>query len=49
MSPSFKKSPKVGGYRGLIETISAISLSILWLLVADDAAIAEEGGKLVDG
>jgi hypothetical protein len=23
-SPSFKKSPKIGGLRGLIETISAI-------------------------
>ena len=25
MSPSFTKSPKIGGYRGLIETISAVS------------------------
>ena len=25
VSPSFKKSPKVGGYRGLIESISAVS------------------------
>jgi len=49
LSPSFISSPKVGRYRGLIKSISAISLSILWLLVADDAAIAEEGGKLVDG
>jgi len=23
VSPSFKKSPKIGGYRGLINTISA--------------------------
>ena len=26
MSPSFKKSPKIGGYRGLIKTISAFSI-----------------------
>ncbi len=26
VSPRFKKSPKIGGYRGLIETISAVSL-----------------------
>jgi len=25
VSPSFKKSPKTGGYRGLINTISAFS------------------------
>ena len=25
VSPSFKKSPKIGGYRGLTETISAVS------------------------
>jgi hypothetical protein len=25
VSPSCKKSPKIGGYRGLIETISAVS------------------------
>jgi hypothetical protein len=25
VSPSFKKSPKIGGYRGLSETISAVS------------------------
>jgi hypothetical protein len=25
VSPSFKKSPKIGGYRGLIESISAVS------------------------
>jgi hypothetical protein len=25
VSPSFKKSPKLGGYRGLIETISTVS------------------------
>jgi hypothetical protein len=24
--PSFKKSPKIGGYRGFIEIISAVSL-----------------------
>jgi hypothetical protein len=28
VSPSFKKSPKIGGYRRLIETISAISLNM---------------------
>ena len=27
VSPSFKKSPKIGGYRGLIETIAAVSIS----------------------
>jgi len=26
VSPSFKKSPKIWGIRGLIETISAVSL-----------------------
>jgi hypothetical protein len=26
VSPSFKKSPKIGGYRGLIKTISAFLL-----------------------
>jgi hypothetical protein len=26
VSPSFKKYPKTGGYRGLIKTISAVSL-----------------------
>ena len=26
VSPRFKKSPKIGGYRGLIETISAVSI-----------------------
>jgi hypothetical protein len=25
VSPSFKKSPKIGGYRGLIESIPAVS------------------------
>jgi hypothetical protein len=25
--PAFKKSPKIGGYRGLIENISAVSYS----------------------
>jgi len=30
VSPSFKKSPKIGGYRGLIETINVIA-SIDWL------------------
>jgi hypothetical protein len=25
VSPRFKKSPKIGGYRGLIESISAVS------------------------
>jgi len=25
VSPSFNKSPKIGGYRGLIETISVVS------------------------
>jgi len=25
--PALKKSPKIGGYRGLIETISAVSYS----------------------
>jgi hypothetical protein len=29
VSTSFKKSPKIGGYRGLIKTISAVSLSNL--------------------
>jgi hypothetical protein len=24
--PALKKSPKIGGYRGLIETISAVSV-----------------------
>ena len=27
VSPSFKKSPKIGGYRGLIDSISAVSIS----------------------
>jgi len=27
VSPSYKKSPKIGGYRGLIETVLAVSLS----------------------
>ena len=26
MSPRFKKPPKIGGYRGLIESISVVSL-----------------------
>ena len=26
VSPSFKKSPKTGGYRGFIETISVFSI-----------------------
>jgi hypothetical protein len=26
VSPSFKKSPNLGGYRGLIDSISAVSL-----------------------
>jgi len=26
VSPSFKKSPNTGGYRGFIETISAVSI-----------------------
>jgi hypothetical protein len=25
VSPSFKKSPKIGGFRGLIESISTVS------------------------
>ena len=28
VSPSSKKSPKIGGYRGLIESISAISIKL---------------------
>ena len=28
VSPSFKKSPKIGGYRGLIESISAVSFRV---------------------
>ena len=28
VSPSFKISPKTGGYRGLIETILAVSLNM---------------------
>jgi len=28
VSPSYKKSPKIGGYRGLIATIFAISSGI---------------------
>jgi hypothetical protein len=28
VSPSFNKSPKTGGIRGLVETISAVSLYI---------------------
>ena len=28
VSPSFKISPKIGGYRGLTETISAVSINI---------------------
>jgi hypothetical protein len=27
LSPSFKKSPKIGGYRGLIKTISIVIAS----------------------
>ncbi len=29
MSPRFNKSPKIGGYRGLIESVSAISIKVL--------------------
>ena len=28
VSPSYKKSPKIGGYRGFLETISAVSKNI---------------------
>ncbi len=28
VSPSFKKSPKIGGFRGLIKTSSAVSLQL---------------------
>jgi hypothetical protein len=27
-APQIQKSPKIGGYRGLIESISAVSISI---------------------
>ena len=29
VSPNLKKSPKIGGYRGLIETIQAISVNTI--------------------
>jgi len=32
VSPSFKKSPNLGGLRGLIETISVVSVNMLRLL-----------------
>ena len=34
VSPSFKKSPKIGGYRGLIKTISAFSININTFLLS---------------
>jgi hypothetical protein len=41
VSPSFKKSPKIGGYRGLLKTTSTVSQRIDHSQVSDAYSFSE--------